>query len=632
MSAEAGVRGAVGSLVLGFGEWRLGRLPQAAPTSSVRRTRTTRRSTAPGRPGPAKPILPRQPAASRPRQFFERGRRPPADRLHPVHRQHTDRPAALGPTFRSATCAPSASISRPASRSTRRRRRQCTARAAKRPPRTARPSSGSKVGTSEVTATSSAHLGTASRCRCHGRRLQHRPRRRANPPASASACSATTSSSKPTSPGRATTTSTSRSTRTNSNWPVDPGWETLRGSRKTASSSTATRRGRHLHHDADHLPRAGDARLAVRARVLDLPAGRLLRGAQPELPQRLVDFVESKIPRNPRIRNLAEKCDDDPLRSLDRRRPEHAPDRLPGGRDRHRQPAGDQKPDERRRKPGDLARAGRRKVTLPAGMGLNPSAANGLAGLHRRPVRQGRRGTRSPARRRRGSARSRSTRRRCPTARSAVRSTSASSSARDPASGNLYRIFVVAESARYDISARLLGKVSADPQTGQLTTTFDDARARQHPDPGPAAGAVRVVPDQTERWRESGADQPADLRPEHDDHPDDALVLARAPSADPTKARRPIRLPLRRRLLAGRFARWRRLPENAGRASLRAGFAAGTNKAKAGAFSPLRMNIARSDGNQELKGVDVDPAARDQREAGRRPLLPAGGARGGRGQ
>ena len=45
---------------------------------------------------------------------------------------------------------------------------------------------------------------------------------------------------------------------------------------------------------------------------------------------------------------------------------------------------------------------------------------------------------------------------------------------RDPTSGLEYRIFVDVESSRYGISARLVGNVSADPQTGQLTTTFDD--------------------------------------------------------------------------------------------------------------------------------------------------------------
>ncbi len=43
---------------------------------------------------------------------------------------------------------------------------------------------------------------------------------------------------------------------------------------------------------------------------------------------------------------------------------------------------------------------------------------------------------------------------------------------RDPTSGQEYRIFVDAESARYGIDVRLVGNVSADPITGQLTTTF----------------------------------------------------------------------------------------------------------------------------------------------------------------
>ena len=45
---------------------------------------------------------------------------------------------------------------------------------------------------------------------------------------------------------------------------------------------------------------------------------------------------------------------------------------------------------------------------------------------------------------------------------------------RDPESGDEYRIFVDAESARYGISARLIGKVAANPQTGQLTATLAD--------------------------------------------------------------------------------------------------------------------------------------------------------------
>ncbi len=44
----------------------------------------------------------------------------------------------------------------------------------------------------------------------------------------------------------------------------------------------------------------------------------------------------------------------------------------------------------------------------------------------------------------------------------------------DPTSGEMYRIFVAAESDRYGISSRLIGNVKANPDTGQLTTVFAD--------------------------------------------------------------------------------------------------------------------------------------------------------------
>jgi len=123
------------------------------------------------------------------------------------------------------------------------------------------------------------------------------------------------------------------------------------------------------------------------------------------------------------------------------------------------------------------------RVSLPVGMGLNPSAANGLAAC---TDAQFGKGTRSPVA--------------CPPASEvgtiAVNSPPLPSGSltgkvyvgqqlsRDPASGDLYRIFVTAESTRYDILARLLGKVRADPHTGQLTTTFDDVALGNVPIPG----------------------------------------------------------------------------------------------------------------------------------------------------
>ena len=97
-------------------------------------------------------------------------------------------------------------------------------------------------------------------------------------------------------------------------------------------------------------------------------------------------------------------------------------------------------------------------------MGLNPSAAEGLSRLHRRPVRQGHpEPGRLPGRRRR-SAPSRSKPRRCRAGSLTGNVFLGKQLSRDPTSGEEYRIFVDAESARYGVSARLIGNVTADPQ------------------------------------------------------------------------------------------------------------------------------------------------------------------------
>ena len=78
---------------------------------------------------------------------------------------------------------------------------------------------------------------------------------------------------------------------------------------------------------------------------------------------------------------------------------------------------------------------------------------------------------------------------------------------RDPTSGDEYRIFVDAESDRYGISVRLVGNVRADPQDRPA-----DHDVRRNP-----AGPVHLVRARLQRRRPGGAQQPADLRAEHDD-------------------------------------------------------------------------------------------------------------------
>jgi hypothetical protein len=113
------------------------------------------------------------------------------------------------------------------------------------------------------------------------------------------------------------------------------------------------------------------------------------------------------------------------------------------------------------------------RVTLPAGMGLNPSAANGLAAC---TDAQFGKGTRNPVA--------------CPPASKVGTVTVATpplpegpltgnvyvgeQKSRNPESGEEYRIFVHAASTRYGVDLRLIGNVIANAKTGQLTAVFDD--------------------------------------------------------------------------------------------------------------------------------------------------------------
>jgi hypothetical protein len=109
--------------------------------------------------------------------------------------------------------------------------------------------------------------------------------------------------------------------------------------------------------------------------------------------------------------------------------------------------------------------------TLPAGMSLNPSAANGLEACTSAQLGIG---TTKPVE--------------CP-AESQVGTVTVhvptlpvplegkvylGESTAGPITGGPYSIFVVSESATYNVNIRLAGSVAADPNTGQLTATFNN--------------------------------------------------------------------------------------------------------------------------------------------------------------
>jgi hypothetical protein len=113
------------------------------------------------------------------------------------------------------------------------------------------------------------------------------------------------------------------------------------------------------------------------------------------------------------------------------------------------------------------------KVTLPQGMGLNPSAANGLAACTKEQFGKG---TKNPIG--------------CPDNSKIGTATIVSEAlpdqpltgdvyvgkqeSRDPESGKEFQIYVNAYSPRYDVGVRLIGEVFANAKTGQLTAYFDD--------------------------------------------------------------------------------------------------------------------------------------------------------------
>jgi hypothetical protein len=153
---------------------------------------------------------------------------------------------------------------------------------------------------------------------------------------------------------------------------------------------------------------------------------------------------------------------------------------------------------------------------------------------------------------------------------------------RDPSSGDEYRIFVAAGSGRYGIQVRLIGKVKANPITGQLTTTFSETP--QVPftsfklsfDGGPRAvlsSPGSCGPNATTTQITPWSGNPA-ATPSH------SFTLATAPGGGACA----------KTLAARPFA---------------PGFSAKPQGTKAGAYKPLAVHIASSDGQQELKGVDL---------------------------
>jgi len=220
-------------------------------------------------------------------------------------------------------------------------------------------------------------------------------------------------------------------------------------------------------------------------------------------------------------------------------------------------------------------------VSLPQGLGVNPSAASGLQACSDAQFGQGTRNkVACPPGSKIGSVEIDTPPLPDGTLKGDVYL--ATQQSRDPESGDEYRIFIDAESEARGLSIRLLGNVKANAQTGQLTAQvkeapqlpFDSVRVSLDGAKGPLTSPPTCGPNNT-----SHAMQAWSGTPDQGD-PGTGFTLTSAPGGAPCA-------------------------KTLGERPFAPSFGTHTSNSKGGAFTQFAMNIGRKDGNQELKGVEV---------------------------
>jgi hypothetical protein len=235
-------------------------------------------------------------------------------------------------------------------------------------------------------------------------------------------------------------------------------------------------------------------------------------------------------------------------------------------------------------------------VTLPQGMGLNPSGANGLESCTNAQFGKGTRNETNS----------------CPVA-SKVGTVEIETPplppgslkgdvyvgqqlSRDPTSGEEFRIFVEASSIRFGIHARLIGNISANPQTGQLTATFDE-QPIVTPFVGTLPSGLPQTPFTSVKLHFDAAKRTLSSPPTCATATTNSVM---EPWSTPASTKMPASSFTLTSLPGGGTC-----PKTMAERPFAPGYTAKTDSTKAAAKSPFRVHIARPDGQQELKVVDV---------------------------
>ncbi|HET7511099.1 MAG TPA: hypothetical protein VFJ65_12720 [Solirubrobacterales bacterium] len=233
--------------------------------------------------------------------------------------------------------------------------------------------------------------------------------------------------------------------------------------------------------------------------------------------------------------------------------------------------------------------------TLPQGMGLNPSGAQGLQACTDAQFKKGVRTYENecPAASKIGTVEVESPPLERPLEGDVYVGEQKS---RDPQSGEEFRILVEAKEEEEGIDARLVGNVKADPNTGQLTAVFNEQQvgelAGKLPEGLPQVPftSVRIHFDKAKAVLTSPATcSPATTTGEMTPwaRPDEVVKISSEPftlSTDPNGGSCP------KTMAERKFA---------------PSYKALVESTQGGAFSPFHVHIARTDGQQELKVVNV---------------------------
>ncbi len=236
----------------------------------------------------------------------------------------------------------------------------------------------------------------------------------------------------------------------------------------------------------------------------------------------------------------------------------------------------------------------RAEVTLPEGMGLNPAAAAGLVACQNGEFGKGGSSITNscPAGSMIGSAEIRTPVLDRPL-RGAVYLGEPQSA--DPSSGEEFRVLVEAKSEAIGVAVRLIGQVKASPGTGQLTAVFDDQETS--PLFGALPAGLPQVPVESVAITFDGPRQ----------------LLTSPPTCRPgvaTGRLEPWARPGTQTLVSAGF----RLssgpaggacPEAMDTRPFAPAYLAKSDSSRAATYSPFRIRIDRSEGEQELKRIDL---------------------------